>query len=101
MSGISSSLQCDPVEISIPSYAGAPLDIAGQILCAEQWLQCLSSFLFSCHISSTFYVNIYFSRLFSFLQSFSLGRSDFKSSPEQFLSLEAKAICIAAGVLMD
>ena len=57
--------------------------------------------LFSCHISSTFYVNIYFSRLFSFLQSFSLGRSDFKSSPEQFLSLEAKAICIAAGVLMD
>ena len=48
-----------------------------------------------------FYVNIYFSRLFSFLQSFSLGRSDFKSSPEQFLSLEAKAICIAAGVLMD
>ena len=32
---------------------------------------------------------------------FSLGRSDFKSSPEQFLSLEAKAICIAAGVLMD
>ena len=57
--------------------------------------------LFSCHISSTFYVNIYFSRLFSFLQSFSLGRSDFTSSPEQFLSLEAKAICIAAGVLMD
>ena len=48
-----------------------------------------------------FYVNIYFSRLFSFLQSFSLGRSDFKSSPEQFLSFEAKAICIAAGVLMD
>ena len=41
------------------------------------------------------------SRLFSFLQSFSLGRSDFKSSPEQFLSLEAKAVCIAAGVLMD
>ena len=38
---------------------------------------------------------------FSSLQSFSLGRSDFKSSPEQFLSLEAKAICIAAGVLMD
>ena len=58
-------------------------------------------FLFSCHISSTFYVNIYFSRLFSFLQSFSFGRSDFKSSPEQFLSLEAKAVCIAAGVLMD
>ena len=57
--------------------------------------------LFSCHISSTFYVNIYFSRLFLFLQSFSLGRSVFKSSPEQFLSLEAKAICIAAGVLMD
>ena len=48
-----------------------------------------------------FYVNIYFSRLFSFLQSFSLGTSDFKSSPEQFLSLEVKAICIAAGVLMD
>ena len=38
-----------------------------------------------------------FSRLFSF----SLGRSDFKSSPEQFVSLEAKAVCIAAGMLMD
>ena len=92
MSGISSTLQCDPVEISFPSYAGEPLDNGcNAYLCS----------LFSCHISSTFYVNIYFSRLFSFLQSFSLGRSDFKSSPEQFLSLEAKAICIAAGVLMD
>ena len=29
------------VEISFPSYAGAPLDISGQIVCAEQWLQCL------------------------------------------------------------
>ena len=36
MSGISSTLQCDPVEISFPSYAGAPLDIAGQIVCTEQ-----------------------------------------------------------------
>ena len=36
-----STLQCDPVEISFSSYAGAPLDIAGQIVCAEQWLQCL------------------------------------------------------------
>ena len=41
MSGISSTLQCDPVEISFPSYAGALLDIAGQIVCTEQWLQCL------------------------------------------------------------
>ena len=48
--------------------------------------------LFSCHISSAFYVSIYFSRLFSSLKSFSLGRSDSKSSPGQFLSLEAKAV---------
>ncbi|CAH3140142.1 unnamed protein product [Pocillopora meandrina] len=41
MSGISSTLQCDPVEIPFPSYAGALLDIAGQIVCTEQWLQCL------------------------------------------------------------
>ena len=47
--------------------------------------------LFSCHISSTFYVSIYFSRLFSSLQSFSLWRSDFKSSPEQsFFRLKRK-----------
>ena len=38
---------------------------------------CLCS-LFSCHISSAFYVSIYFSRHFSSLQSFSLGRSDFR-----------------------
>ena len=69
--------------------------------CMRRTMTAMPSSLFSCHISSSFYVNIYFSRLFSFLQSFSLGRSDFKSSPEQFLSLEAKAICIAAGVLMD
>ena len=36
MSGIWSTLHCDPVEISFSSYAGAPLDIAGQIVCAEQ-----------------------------------------------------------------
>ena len=38
-----------------------------------------------------------FSRLY---KVFSLGRSDSKSSPGQFLSLEAKAVFIAAGVLM-
>ena len=31
----------------------------------------------------------------------SLVGSDFKSSPEQFPSLEAKAVCIAGSVLMD
>ena len=38
---------------------------------------------------------------FSSLQSFSLGGNDFKSSREHFLSFEAKAVCIAASVLMD
>ena len=55
----------------------------------------------SCLISSAFYVSIYFSRFFSSFQSFTLGRSDFKSSPEQFVSLEVKAVCITAGMLMD
>ena len=57
--------------------------------------------LFFCHISCAFYVSIYFSRLFSSFQSFSHGGNDFKSSREHFLSLEAKAVCIAASVLMD
>ena len=52
-------------------------------------------------ISCVFYVSIYLSRLFSSLQSFSLGRTTFKSSPEQFLSLEVKAVCVAAGVSME
>ena len=30
-----------PIEISFHSYTGALLDIAGQIVCAEQWLQWL------------------------------------------------------------
>ena len=57
--------------------------------------------LFLCSISCAFYVSIYFSQLFLSLQSFSLVGSDFKSSPEPFPSLEAKAVCIAGGVLMD
>ena len=52
-------------------------------------------------LPALFFVRIYFSRHFSSLQSFSLGRSDLKSSPEKFLSLKTKAVCIAAGVLMD
>ena len=57
--------------------------------------------LFLCSISCAFYVSIYFSQLFLSLQSFSLIGSDFKSPPEQFPSLEAKAVCIAGSVLMD
>ena len=57
--------------------------------------------LFLHSISCAFYVSIYFSQLFLSLQSFSLVGSDFKSSPEQFPSLEAKAVCIAGSVLMD
>ena len=30
-----------PIEISFHAYTGALLDIAGQIVCAEQWLQCV------------------------------------------------------------
>ena len=30
-----------PSGISFPSYAGVPLYISGQIVCAEQWLRCL------------------------------------------------------------
>ena len=29
------------IEISFHVYTGALLDIAGQIVCAEQWLQCV------------------------------------------------------------
>ena len=78
------------------------LELAGSS--AVDWVQGLvtkAPSCLSCLISSAFYVSIYFSRFFSSFQSFSLGRSDFKSSSEQFVSLEAKAICIAAGVLMD
>ena len=57
--------------------------------------------LLLCSISCAFYVSIYFSQLFLSLQSFSLVGSDFKSSPEPFPSLEAKAVCIEGGVLMD
>ena len=48
-----------------------------------------------------FYVSIYLSRLFSSLQSFHLEETTFKSSPEQFLSPEVKAVCVAAGVSME
>ena len=30
-----------PIEISFHAYTGALLDITGQIVCAEQWLQCV------------------------------------------------------------
>ena len=57
--------------------------------------------LFLHSISCAFYVSIYFSQLFLSLQSFSLVGSDFKSPPEQFPLLEAKAVCIAGSVLTD
>ena len=50
---------------------------------------------------SFFYVIVYCSRHLSSLKSFSHGRSGVKSSPEQFPTPEAKAVCIAAGVPID
>ena len=85
-----------PIEISFHAYTGALLDIAGQIVCAEQWLQCV--FMLVIFLS---YLRRFLCQHLSPLQSFWLESCDFKSSPEQFLSLEAKAVCIAACVLMD
>ena len=70
------------------------LELAGSSV--VDWVQGLAtkaSSCLSCLISGAFYVSIYFSRFFSSFQSFSLGRSDFKSSPDQFVSLRCWLKC--------
>ena len=70
-------------------------------MCQTMAAMCIYAHYFCVVFSCAFYVSICFSQLFLSLQSFSLVGSDFKSSPEQFPSLEAKAVCIVGSVLMD